>query len=152
MNLEGDSILFVNLFTDNVTQKHSSFQVLEYRLKFMAANAPYHLLVIDDDSLIIDSLKLVLPKHWKMTAVQDASLLDAKIMCHAAFVDMHLKGNLKDPEGPAIIERLAKTNSQIEIIAMSGDQSLSLMESCLKNGAKKFLAKPLMSDEILSTL
>ncbi len=118
----------------------------------MATNALYHLLVIDDDSLIVDSMKLVLPKHWKMTAVKDPSLLDAKIMCHAAFVDMHLTDNLKNPEGPAVIDLLFKTNPQIEIIAMSGDLSLSLMEKCLKNGAKKFLAKPLMSDEILSTL
>lgn len=118
----------------------------------MASKAFYHLLVVDDDSLIIDSLKLVLPKHWHMTAVKDPKLLDAKMMFHAAFVDMHLSQNHQMAEGPEVIEKLTKTNPQIEVIAMSGDLSLDLMEKCLKNGAQKFLAKPLMPDEVIATL
>jgi DNA-binding NtrC family response regulator len=118
----------------------------------MAITAYYHLLVVDDDSLIIDSLRLILPKHWKMTALKDPMLLDAKMMFHAAFVDMHLNGNDQVAEGPEVIEKLTRTNPQIEVIAMSGDLSLDLMERCLKNGAKKFLAKPLMPDEVLATL
>lgn len=73
-------------------------------------------------------------------------------MVHAAFVDMHLSGNGKPAEGPEVIARLHRENPQIEIIAMSGDLSLELMEKCLKNGAQKFLAKPLMADEVLATL
>jgi DNA-binding NtrC family response regulator len=41
---------------------------------------------------------------------------------------------------------------QLEIIAMSGDLSLDLMEASLKNGAQRFLAKPLLAEEITSTL
>lgn len=118
----------------------------------MTSSTPFHLLVVDDDSLIIESLKLILPKHWKMTAVSNPALLDSKILVHAAFVDMHLKKDSKIAEGPDVIAKLAKENSQIEIIAMSGDLSLELMEKCLKNGAQKFLAKPLMSDEVLANL
>lgn len=73
-------------------------------------------------------------------------------MVHAAFVDMHLSGNGKPAEGPEVIARLHRENPQIEIIAMSGDLSLELMEKCLKNGAQKFLAKSLMADEVLATL
>lgn len=32
---------------------------------------------------------------------------------------------------------------------MSGDLSRQLMESCLKAGAQRFLAKPLMPEEVL---
>jgi DNA-binding NtrC family response regulator len=118
----------------------------------MADSALYHLLVVDDDTLLIDSLRLILPQHWKMTAVKNPKLLDAKVLFHAAFVDMHLSGNTKVAEGPDIIAGIAKENSNIEIIAMSGDLSMELMERCLDNGAKKFLAKPLMADEVISTL
>lgn len=118
----------------------------------MANNALYHLLVVDDDTLLIDSLRLILPKHWKMTSTQNPKLLDAKLVFHAAFVDMHLSGNTKVAEGPDIIAQIAKGNSNIEIVAMSGDLSMELMERCLDNGAKKFLAKPLMTDEVISTL
>lgn len=118
----------------------------------MTLNTPFHLLVVDDDSLIVESLKLILPKHWKMTAVSKPELLDSKMLVHAAFVDMHLKKDSKEAEGPEVIRKLSKENPQIEIIAMSGDLSLELMEKCLKNGAQKFLAKPLMSDEVLANL
>ena len=118
----------------------------------MATNAVYHLLVVDDDSLIIQSLRLILPKHWRMTAIQDPKLLEGKMMVHAAFVDMHLSGNNKIAEGPDVIAHLHRENPQIEIIAMSGDLSLELMEKCLRNGAERFLPKPLMTSEVISTL
>jgi DNA-binding NtrC family response regulator len=118
----------------------------------MSNSALYHLLVVDDDLLIHQSLKLVLPAHWRMTGVQDAKLLDSKMMIHAAFVDMHLTKGRATAEGPEVIAKLNQTNPQIEIVAMSGDLSIDLMEKCLKNGAEKFLAKPLMPDEVLSTL
>lgn len=118
----------------------------------MSTQTNYHLLVVDDDSLIIESLKLILPKHWRMTAVNDPKNVDGKMMVHGALVDMHLSGNDKPAEGPKIIEKLNRTNPQIEIIAMSGDLSLELMESCLRAGAQKFLAKPLMPDEVISCL
>ncbi|MGZ5278530.1 MAG: response regulator, partial [Pseudobdellovibrionaceae bacterium] len=118
----------------------------------MAISALYHLLVVDDDSLITDSLRLLLPKHWRMTALKNPALIDSKMLFHAAMVDMHLTNNHEKPEGPEIIATLTRTNPQIEVIAMSGDLSLDLMEQCLKNGAQKFLAKPLMPDEVLATL
>jgi DNA-binding NtrC family response regulator len=118
----------------------------------MANTALYNLLVVDDDSLITDSLRLLLPKHWRMTALKNPALIDSKMLYHAAMVDMHLTSNHDEAEGPEIIATLSRTNPQIEIVAMSGDLSLDLMERCLKNGAQKFLAKPLMPDEVLATL
>lgn len=117
----------------------------------MASNASFHLLLVDDDPLIADALKLMLPPNWRLTAVRDAKFLDARMMIHAAFVDMHLTSNTK-AEGPAVIELLASHNPNTEIIAISGDLSMELMELCLKKGAKKFLAKPLHPDEVISTL
>lgn len=117
----------------------------------MASNASFHLLLVDDDPLIADALKLMLPANWRLTAVRDAKLLDARMMIHAAFVDMHLTSSAK-AEGPAVIELLASHNPNTEIIAISGDLSMELMELCLKNGAKKFLGKPLHPDEVIGTL
>jgi DNA-binding NtrC family response regulator len=116
------------------------------------ASPAFHLLVIDDDSLIIDSLRLILPKNWRMTSAKSAVHLDAKMIFHAAFVDMHLDPKSTKAEGPAIIEKILLENPKIEVVAMSGDLSIELMESCLEKGARKFLAKPLMVDEVLSTL
>ena len=73
--------------------------------------------MVDDDSLIVESLKLILPKHWKMTAVTKPELLDSKMLVHAAFVDMHLKKDSKIAEGPEVIRKLSKENPT----AMVGD-------------------------------
>ena len=119
-------------------------------------SSKYHLLVIDDDNLIVESLRLLLPKNWNMTAVQELALikehLKAPSLYHAAFVDMHLTKNMAFAEGPQIISDLHKKMPHLEIIAMSGDLSLDLMEACLKNGAQRFLAKPLLPPEITATL
>ncbi len=123
------------------------------------ASPTFHLLVVDDDQIIIDSLRLILPKNWKMTSSSSIQNFDAKMILHAAFVDMHLSGQIpgydfkmKPAEGPGVVKQLSENNPRLEIVAMSGDNSMELMETCLKNGAHKFLAKPLISDEVLSTL
>jgi DNA-binding NtrC family response regulator len=120
----------------------------------MTTYAAFHLLVVEDDNLVADSISLVLPKTWKMTHINSFEKVKTGPlgMHHAAFVDMHLMGSAKAAEGPAVIELLASKNPTTEIVAMSGDLSLELMESCLKKGATKFLAKPLLPDEVIGTL
>lgn len=113
--------------------------------------AAYHLLVVDDDPLIIQSIKSILPPGWVMTYSNTGRDLDDRVVVHAAMVDMHLD-NSGQALGPSLIEKLFTVNPQIEVIAMSGDLSLELMEACLKAGAKRYLAKPLLKDEVLSVL
>jgi len=112
----------------------------------------FSLLIVDDDPLIHQSLKLALPNHWKVFSAHNLESIQYERFYHAAFVDMHLDGTTKNPQGPAIIEKLIKHNNQLEVIAMSGDLSRPLMESCLKSGAQRFLAKPLTPEEILLVL
>lgn len=114
----------------------------------------FHLLVVEDDSLVADAISLVLPKSWRMTHFSSFAALKKSTpgLFHAAFVDMHLQGTSHPAEGPSVIAHLAGLSSTAEIVAMSGDLSLELMESCLKSGARKFLAKPLLADEVTGTL
>ena len=118
----------------------------------MNSDQAFHLLVIDDDPIIIDSIKLILPKQWKLSSSNDGRLPTSTLNIHAAFVDMHLSKSLQVAEGLGLIKKILEQNSKVEIIAMSGDLSLELMETGIKAGATKFLAKPLMPDEVLSTL
>jgi DNA-binding NtrC family response regulator len=71
---------------------------------------------------------------------------------HAAFVDMHLTGNLERAEGVEVIRSLRDSDPHLEIVAISGDLDRDLMEKCLKAGASRFLSKPLNADEFLLTL
>ncbi len=109
-------------------------------------NHKWKLLVVDDDPLIIDSLRLALPDNWSMVGCNSPDKLPLGIF-HAAFVDQHLTDPSGD-DGLEVIKRLARAHPHLEIIAISGDFNRNLMERCLAAGATRFLAKPLSTNEI----
>lgn len=109
------------------------------------------LLVVDDDDLIAASLRMALPPSWRMTHETSLPTNSAGPFT-AAFVDMHLTGDTSRAEGVQVIEKLRERDPHLEIVAMSGNLDRSLMESCLKAGASRFLAKPLTSEEVVLTL
>lgn len=109
------------------------------------------LLVVDDDDLVIQSVKLALPDQWRMMASQNPKELPERGY-HAALVDIHLTGQLGRTEGIEVIRRLSQKHPHLEIIAMSGNLDRQIMEQCLKAGASRFLAKPLSLEELTLTL
>lgn len=104
-------------------------------------------LLVDDDSLIADSLQLILPDNWELTTCLTPDHIPQEKF-QAAFVDMHLTGHGHAPEGLEVIKALIQRNPHLEIIAISGDLNRKLMEQCLKAGATRFLAKPFSKEEI----
>lgn len=118
----------------------------------MKTNRAFHLLVVDDDPLIHQSLKLCISSPWKVISVSKKELVPYTTFFHASLVDMHLTPGNRDLEGVKVIEKLMKHNPQLEVVAMSGDLDRELMEQCLKAGAQRFLAKPLQSEEVLLVL
>lgn len=110
-----------------------------------------HLLVVDDDNLVLQAIRMALPSSWYLIGANSPQDIPHKKF-HAAFVDMHLKNTLKTTEGVKVIENLRKADPHLDIVAISGDLDRDLMEKCLKAGASRFLAKPLNKDEFLITL
>jgi len=117
----------------------------------MNLSSTFQLLVIDDDPLVIEALQMMIPKNWSLLTKPNFQQAQS-LFFHAAFVDLHLKGNIQFAEGLQEIQKIFEHNNKIEIIAISGNLSMELMEKCLSAGASKFLAKPLLHDEVLSTL
>lgn len=107
----------------------------------------WKVLLVDDDPLIAESLEIILPDTWNLTVCQSIDHLP-KDNFQAAFVDMHLTGDIQSPEGLDVIKKLIESNPHLEIVAISGDLSRKLMEQCLKVGATRFLAKPFNKEEI----
>ena len=105
------------------------------------------LLVIDDDELIVDSLRLSLPENWELHAYTALDQVTGDFY-HAAFVDIHLTGTLTRTEGIDAMKALTEKHPHLEVVAMSGDMRRDLMESTLKAGASRFLAKPLSMEEV----
>ena len=48
----------------------------------------------------------------------------------AAFVDLHLTGDVQKSEGLDLIKRLRSRDPHLEIVAMSGNHNRTLMEDC----------------------
>lgn len=115
----------------------------------------FRLLVIDDDDLILQSVRIALPSQWSMQGRHrlENGLEDGPAgEFDAAMVDMHLDGNIKTSTGTEVIGKLSREFPHMEIVAMSGDHCLQNMEKALKAGATRFLPKPLSLDELHLTL
>jgi DNA-binding NtrC family response regulator len=108
-------------------------------------------LVIDDDDLIASGIRVILPAHWRLVHSSDPHKIPHGSFT-AALVDMHLTEDLTKAEGLHLIQAMRATDPHLEIVAMSGDLDRGLMESCLKAGASRYLAKPLSAEELLLTL
>lgn len=106
------------------------------------------LLVVDDDNLVIQSLKMALPDSWYLRGANSLEEIPKDESFNAAFIDMHLTGDIKKPEGIKVIDYLNKEHPHTELVAMSGNLDREIMEKCLKAGATRFLAKPLNKEEI----
>lgn len=115
------------------------------------SKSQFHLLVIDDDELIAQSIQVALPKQWQLSSAKNLKDIE-KISYDAAFIDMHLSGQINRCEGIDAIQKLREVDCHLEIVAMSGDLNRQTMEAALKAGASRFLAKPLTSDELRITL
>lgn len=118
----------------------------------MSNNRVFSLLIVDDDPLIHSAIKMTIPPQWKVFSAHTSEAVQHERFYHAAFVDMHFELGKVKALGPEIIAKLLKHNPQLDIVAMSGDLNRNLMETCLKAGAQKFLAKPLMPEEVLLVL
>lgn len=121
----------------------------------MAKNASSHLnlLIVEDDQNLAASLKLLAPECFKVYAAQKASLIPDHVFYHAALVDMHLEAVPSETaDGLGVVQKLLKKNSQVEVVAMSGNLDRALMEKSIQAGAQRFLAKPLSADEVTSVL
>lgn len=110
------------------------------------------LLLVDDDPLIGDSLRLLLPKQWQLKSIHRLADIPTEGFFHAAFVDLHLTPKMETPEGPEAIRAIKQRFPKTEVIAISGDLNVKLMETCLDAGAVKFLAKPLLADEVRASI
>ncbi len=109
------------------------------------------LLVVDDDKLIHESIKMAVPSSWDVMVCSALNQIP-NTPFDAAIVDMHLTENSVDPEGLKVISLLTGRQKNLEVIAISGDLNTELLESCLKAGASRFLPKPLSPEELILTL
>jgi len=112
----------------------------------------FQLLVIEDDEIVIASIRRFLPANWSMTAMNALDSSVQKHFFHCVLVDLHLTKGSAQSDGLKVIEETCIAFPRAEVFAISGKEALELMEASLEKGAKGFLAKPLHPEKLLRLL
>lgn len=111
----------------------------------------FKILLVDDDPLVAATLQMILPETWALHAADSPQQIALHLDFQLAMVDMHLTP-AQGAEGLSLIAELKNNSPGLEIIAMSGEINLDLMEKGLQAGASRFLAKPLVETEVIGQL
>ena len=113
------------------------------------------ILVIDDDSIIIETLKMLLESrgHSVLTAEdgQEGLELCATTSPDLVFTDILMP----NCEGIEVIRTLRKSSTETKIVAMSGGGLLvkqDILRLAHRMGADRVLPKPFSADQVFSIL
>ncbi len=106
------------------------------------------LLFVDDDSIIVDALSIVLEKDFDLITAESrqqvkAQLQDLSVKPSLALVDLGLPPKPHSPEeGFKLIEELMAVNDSFKILVLSGQNEDVNIHHALALGAVDFIPKP----------
>ena len=110
------------------------------------------LLVVDDDRSFVEAISIFLEDHGFSTASAFGGLAGLTLLQRGpvdlAVVDV----NLPDISGIELAERLHRAGRDVPLILISSDDGSDVQERCRAVGARSFLAKPLVPEELLDTI
>jgi two-component system response regulator RegA len=108
------------------------------------------ILVVDDDDRLRDRLSAALAErgyHTLSAANHAAALaLAAEHRIDRAVVDLRMPG----PHGLVVVKDLFGTNSEMEIVVVTGYGSIATAVEAMRLGARNYLTKPANADQILA--
>lgn len=114
---------------------------------FMSAEKPL-LLFVDDDTIIVDALSIVLERDFDLITAESRKqvkslLQDLSIKPSLALVDLGLPPKPHSPEeGFKLIEELMALNGNFKILVLSGQNENVNIQHALTLGAVDFIPKP----------
>ncbi len=113
-----------------------------------------HLLIVDDDPIVAESLSELLKRqgHAVATAHNGAEALsmirDAATPFELVLTDI----NMPHADGVELLQRIHKDHPEIVIIMITGYGSIESAVNALKLGAFDYLTKPIIDDEVLTAV
>jgi DNA-binding NtrC family response regulator len=112
-----------------------------------------HILVVDDDLVVLQSCKKILESSGKTVTLTETVKEALKVIDQKASIDLVLV-DIKMPEedGLSLIEKLREKGIDIPILVMSGYPTEETIDTSLSTGAHDFIAKPFTPDELLNTI
>ena len=114
------------------------------------SSEPSTLLVVDDDERLRDRLSAALAERGYRTFAaanhQAAIALATEHLINRAVVDLRMPG----PHGLVVVKDLFGTNSEMEIVVVTGYGSIATAVEAMRLGARNYLTKPANADQIIA--
>ena len=118
-----------------------------------------HILIVDDEENVRDSLKMILSRHYRVDAVADG---EGALSIFTEFKDS--SGNNQLPslvlldvmmpgiDGLSVLEKIKAKHASIPVIMLSASNTVRTAVQAMKIGAVDYLSKPYDVDELLSLI
>ena len=109
-------------------------------------------LVVDDDKSVLDSLSgFLIQEKWNPICVDTAHEAIKKIS--SGGVSLVISDiNMPDMDGLALLDKIRKTDQDVEVIIMTGYSSEETAIEALRLGAFDYFKKPISGNEIINSL
>ncbi|MFT5211671.1 MAG: DNA-binding NtrC family response regulator [Flavobacterium sp.] len=115
--------------------------------------AEVKMLVVDDDTAICRFCKNALSRIPNLVVTTESRSKTALKLCGSGKFDIVLSDlNMGDISGVDILKRVKENNPHTPVIIMTGYPSLDNSVECLRLGAADYVLKPLMLQDLLSTV
>lgn len=102
-----------------------------------------HLLIVDDEIVILDMLKLVLQKSGYLVSCAENTAEAFRLLeqeaCDVILTDVMMPGE----DGISFLGRVHRSWPELPVIVMTGNAQLQMAINAIKNGAFDFIHKPL---------
>ncbi|UCB49375.1 MAG: response regulator [Deltaproteobacteria bacterium] len=107
------------------------------------------ILVVDDESIVLDSCQLVLRAEGFEVLLLPSANEALKAMEKNDFAILLVDLKMPGLDGIYLIREARKKQPKIPIIAMSGYPTTETIEEAVRTGAVTFIAKPFTPDELI---
>src|SRR5512143_3282526 len=108
-------------------------------------------LVVDDDSGLRESLRLILEDEYEVLEVPDGTqALDVVRSCQVDLVLLDIR--MPGMDGITVLERMKALDDQIEVILVTAVMEVRSAVAAMKLGAFDYLTKPFEEEEVLASI
>ena len=119
----------------------------------MTSRAARKVLIIDDERPILMTLEALLSRHGYLVESARTAALGLEMAQRANGPELILLDiGLPDASGLEVLTKVKQSSAQIQIIVLTGQDSLSNAIESIKLGAFHFIGKPYAPEELLSLM
>jgi signal transduction histidine kinase/CheY-like chemotaxis protein len=116
------------------------------------AVAPLHILVVDDEPMVLESVARTLESHGHQVSSATDGMAALRRFCEQSF-DLVLSDIVMPGMGGAeFVERLRAIDPDVRVLIMTGHIAHEQVEQLLRGGALGVVRKPFVIDELLSAV